>query len=123
MRLPLLCGHHARACVYRRYEAIAAARQSFDNAWALGRVAQHLANLVDGGVQVVVDIDKGVRPQPLLKFVLGHNVAGVLEQDGQNLKRIEGQLRRSQSAITERNGRLLPPTFASSAASLTPNGS
>jgi hypothetical protein len=50
-------------------------------------------------------------------------IAGVLEQDGQNLKRIEDQLRRSQSAITERNGRLLPPTFASSAASLTPNGS
>ena len=33
-------------------------RQRLDQAWALGRVAQHFPNLVNGDFQVVVDVNK-----------------------------------------------------------------
>ena len=35
--------------------------------------AQHFPNLVDGGIQVVIDVDKGVRPEPLLQFLPRQN--------------------------------------------------
>jgi hypothetical protein len=57
--------------IFNPFQVLAILLEHPGDAWALGRVAQHLANLVDGGVQVVVDIVKGVRPQPLLQFVLG----------------------------------------------------
>jgi hypothetical protein len=50
------------------------------------RVPQNLANLVNGRIQVVVDIHKSVRPQPLLQFVPGHYFTWTLQQDAQDLK-------------------------------------
>jgi hypothetical protein len=50
------------------------------------KVIRDLTNLVDGGVQVVIDIYKGVRPQPLLQFLAGHHLSGALQQDGEHLK-------------------------------------
>ena len=75
----------------RRDESVAPPRQRFDKARTFRRIAQHLANLVDGCVQIVIDIDESVRPQPLLQFVPGHNLAGGLQQDGQNLKRLASE--------------------------------
>ena len=46
----------------RADEPISPTRQSFNKARVLRRVAQHLANLVDRRVQVVVNVDEGVRP-------------------------------------------------------------
>ena len=34
----------------------------------------------------MIDIDKRVRPQPLLQFLPSHHFAGALQQDGENLK-------------------------------------
>ena len=39
----------------------------------------------------MIDIDEGVRPQPLLQFLPGHHFAGALQQDGQNLKGLAGE--------------------------------
>ena len=47
-------------------EAITAPRQSLDKARTLRRVAQHLANLIDSAVQIVLNIDERIWPQPLL---------------------------------------------------------
>jgi hypothetical protein len=59
---------------------------------ALRGVAQHLANLVNGSVQIVIDIDKRVRPKPLLQFLAGYHFARTLQQNAQNLKRLATEL-------------------------------
>jgi len=38
-------------------KALTPPRQGLNIAWILCRIAQHLANLVDGSVQIVVDVD------------------------------------------------------------------
>jgi predicted membrane GTPase involved in stress response len=42
---------------------------------AFGGVAQRLANLVDGGIEVVVDIEEGVWPEALVQLFTSENVA------------------------------------------------
>jgi hypothetical protein len=50
-------------------EAVAAPRQSLDEARLLGIVPQRLAQFLDGRVDAVVEIDKGAsRPKPALQF-------------------------------------------------------
>ena len=63
---------------HRSKEAIATAGQRFDKARVFRRVAQRLADFVNGRIQVVIDIDKSVRPQPLLQFLPRHHLAGAL---------------------------------------------
>jgi hypothetical protein len=71
---------------HRRDKPIAAARQGFDEARSLGRVAEDFADLVDGGIQVVIDVDKGVGPEALLQFLAREDISGTPQQDGQKLK-------------------------------------
>jgi len=52
--------------LYFSYESIAPSRQRLNEPRALGRVPQNFADFVDGGVQVALDIDKGVGPETLL---------------------------------------------------------
>ena len=54
--------------------------------------AHHLPNLVDGGIPVVIDVDKGVRPEPLLQFLPRHHVARALQQDREQLKWLAAEL-------------------------------
>jgi hypothetical protein len=82
----LRCGDKARAGIYGRDEPVTPSRQGFYKARTFRRIAQHLANLVDCSIQVVVNVDEGVRPQPFLQFLSGHHFAGVFQQDGQDLK-------------------------------------
>ena len=72
--------------LHRCDEAISTARKSFDKARVLSRVAQYLANLVDGCIQIVVDIDKRIGPELTLEFLSGHYFAGTFQQDAQHLK-------------------------------------
>ena len=51
-------------------------RESFRRNGALRRIPQHFADLVDGGIEVVLDIDKRVRPQPLLQLLPRYQFAG-----------------------------------------------
>ena len=55
-------------------ESISPPRQRLDKARTLRRIAQHFPNLVNGGIQIVVDVDKGVRPEPVLQFVPSHDL-------------------------------------------------
>jgi hypothetical protein len=73
-------------------EPIPPPRQRLDKARTLGRVAQHFANLVNGGIQVVIDVDESVRPETLLQFLPGHDLPGALQQDGENLKGLASEL-------------------------------
>ena len=79
-------------CFQLTDESISPTRQRLDKARTLGRVTQHFPNLVNGGIQVVVDVDKGVRPEPFLQFVPGHYLAGMLQQNAKNLKRLAAEL-------------------------------
>ena len=56
-----------------------------------GGVSQGFANLVDGGVEVVFDVDEGVRPQALLQLVSSYKLAGTLQQNGQHLEGLTAQ--------------------------------
>jgi hypothetical protein len=67
-------------------EPIPPPRQRLDKARSLGQVAQHFANLVNGCIQVVVNINKRVRPETLLQFLPGHHLTRALQQDAQDLK-------------------------------------
>jgi hypothetical protein len=73
-------------------EPIPPPRQRLDKARALGRITQHLANLVNGCIQVVIDVDKRVRPEPLLQFLPRHHVARTLQQNAEHLKRLPPEL-------------------------------
>ena len=76
----------------RRDKSVPASRQGLDEPRSFRGISQRLTDLVDRGVQVVVDVDEGVWPQPFLQFFARHYVAGLLEQDGQNLDRLAGKL-------------------------------
>jgi uncharacterized protein (DUF1786 family) len=70
-------------------KAISAAGQGFDVARTRSRVAQSLAQLIDGGVQAVVEIDEGIGGPELLAHLLARNhIAGTLEKQGQHLQRL-----------------------------------
>ena len=65
-------GRPAISIFQRADVAVSPARQSFDVARFLGRIAQHFANARDCVVQAVVKIDEGIcRPDPALQFLPG----------------------------------------------------
>jgi hypothetical protein len=69
-------------------KAVSATRKGFQKAWPLGRVAQGLSHFADGGVQAIVEVDKGiVLPQALVKFFAAYDLARV---SGQVRKQFEG---------------------------------
>ena len=77
----------------RRDEAIAPARQRLDEPRVLGRVAEHLAQLLDRRVEGVIEIDEGVGgPEPLAHRLAGDHLARALEEHHQQLKRLLLQL-------------------------------
>ena len=41
----------------------------------------------------MIDIDKSVRPEPLLQFLPHHHFAWMLQQNAQNLKRLAAELK------------------------------
>jgi hypothetical protein len=61
---------------------VTAAGESFDEARTFRRVAQYFADFVDGGVEVVIDVDEGVGPEAFLQFFAAEDIAGAFEQDG-----------------------------------------
>ena len=68
-------------------EAVAAPRQSLDVAGFVGRLAQRVAQLLDGAVQAGVEINKSVAgPKLLVQFLACHDLAGMLEQEREHLE-------------------------------------
>src|SRR5208337_5555704 len=90
----LLCGGN-RVCrcqvdaTYWGDEAISAAGQGFDEARARCGVAQRIANFVYRGVEAVIEVDEGVgRPNLCAQLVPRHDLAGILQQGAEDLKRL-----------------------------------
>jgi len=77
----LICPRH------RRKEAVAAQGHGFDEARILWRIAQRLAQLVDGGVQAVIEVDEGVfGPQSLAEVIARDDAASLEEHLGPALE-------------------------------------
>src|SRR5215472_12944025 len=76
-------------------KAIPPSRERLHEARVLRRVSQNLANLVNGCVQVALDIDEGVRPEALLQLLSRHDLSGTFKQYGKDLEGLaaEFQLR------------------------------
>lgn len=78
-----------RRNVKRHQETVAAAREGFDETGVVGRIAQGLAQLVDGLVQAVIEIDERVGgPEPITQFFASDDLAGIFKQHCQNLYRL-----------------------------------
>jgi hypothetical protein len=68
-------------------EAVADAREGFDEARPHGVVAQDRAQPLDGGVDAVLEVDRrAVGPQALPDVVTGHHVARAIEHQRQELE-------------------------------------
>ena len=51
------------------------------NAWRICRIAERPPNLLDRGVEPVLEIDEGVGfPEPFAQFLPGHDLARAFEQ-------------------------------------------
>src|SRR5580698_2250063 len=81
-------------------ESIPPPRQRLDKTRALRRVPQRFPNLVNRGIQIVIDIDKRVRPQPFLQLLPSHHIARTFQQNTQNLKGLPTKLQ-PNSALTQ----------------------
>jgi hypothetical protein len=67
----------------------------FNKTRPLCGIDQCLTDLVDRGVQVVIDIDERVRPKPPLQFLSADHFTRPLQQNGQNGKWLTGQFQLS----------------------------
>jgi hypothetical protein len=73
--------------VDRSNESVSPARESFHKAGIFGGVAESVPKSFDCSVQAVVEIYKRVGgPKPGLQFLASDDLAGALEEEGQNLK-------------------------------------
>src|ERR1039457_4584895 len=87
------CGNYGlNRCLQFTDEPIASPGKRFDKAWALRRVAEDLPDLVDGRVEVALDIDKSIRPQPLLQFLPRHHLPRPLQQNCKHLEWLPAEL-------------------------------
>ena len=67
-------------------EAVTLARNGLNVKRLIGGIAQRLAELVDGGIDVGVVVDVSIgRSQPHAELFAGDNFAGLLEECKQNL--------------------------------------
>jgi len=81
-------------------EGVALAGNGFDEGRLVGRIAEDLAQLVNGGVDVGVKVDVDVGgPQAFAKRFAGDNFAGFLDQDEKNFVNFSRQFDASAPAI------------------------
>ena len=72
-----------------RDEAVTASGQRFDETRIVGRVAEGLPDLADGGIQSVVEFDESVaRPEAFVEFLARYDFARALDKRPQHLKRL-----------------------------------
>src|SRR2546429_9810194 len=80
----LPCGRRLAGKLDRCKKAVAATSQGFDETGVFCRVAQGVAETLDGGVETVVEIDKGVGwPQAGAEGFACDDLARALKEDGQ----------------------------------------
>src|SRR5258708_17463103 len=100
--LPMLPTEHFRnggfEFRHRRHEPISPSRYGLDEARGCGRVTQHIADLVDRGIQAVIEFDKSIsRPQSGSQLVAAHDLAGPFDQERETAERLVVQFE-SQAA-------------------------
>jgi len=70
-------------------KAITALGEGFDEAWIRGGIPQNFAELVDDGIQAVVEVDESIPgPKLLSELFAADDLAGVLQKNHQNLERL-----------------------------------
>src|SRR5882724_3483559 len=70
-------------------QAITAAREGFNKTGVFGGIPEGIAQALDGGVQAMIEVYKGIgRPKPAVHFLPGNNFTGTLKEHGQNLERL-----------------------------------
>ena len=73
-------------------ESVAAAGQSLDEPRHIGRVPERIAQPANCGIQAVLEIDERVfAPKSLSQILARDQVAGMLQQRFENLKRLFGK--------------------------------
>jgi hypothetical protein len=73
-------------------EAVAATRQSLNQAGIVRRISQCFAHAVHGGVESVLEVAKRLgRPELLLQLFASDEFSGAKQQRFENLKRLPGQ--------------------------------
>jgi hypothetical protein len=89
------CGRLERLkMLYRTDVPVSPARQRFDVARCFRRIAKHFANARNCVVQAVVKVDECIsRPEPGMKLLPSHHIAGTFQQD---LEHLEGLTAQSQ---------------------------
>ena len=73
----------------RSNEAVAVAGDGFDEPRIFRGVTESLAETHDGGIETVIEVNKGVaRPETFAKVFAGDEIAGSFEKDRENLPRL-----------------------------------
>ena len=71
--------------LHLRNEPVSPPRQCFDVARVLGIVVEHLAQLLDVGIQAVFEVNDGViRPEVFAEFLASDEFAGMFQQNRKN---------------------------------------
>jgi hypothetical protein len=85
-------GRRDASSVDWRNEAIAAARNRFDEPRTFGRIAECVAELPDGAVQAEFEIDARIAgPELALQLFTRDEASGALQQNPQDLQRLVGE--------------------------------
>src|SRR5690242_20663762 len=71
---------------------IAASRDGLDEARILGRVAEHISNLINCFVETVIKINNRPRPEPALQLLPVHQFSRLFQEHRENLKGLLLQL-------------------------------
>src|SRR5205085_881179 len=83
----------AGALVHRSNKPVSPSRHGFNKSWILRGITQHLSQPHDGRVQTVVEIYKSVaRPQCIAQLFPAYDLAGMLQQNCQDVTRLLLQL-------------------------------
>src|ERR1700730_614138 len=73
--------------VHGSNEAVTATSKSFDEDGILGRVAEGISEAFHGSVEAVIEVDEGIGgPEPGSEFLAGNDLAGPLQEHGQERK-------------------------------------
>ena len=79
--------------LHRRHESVTSASHCFNEAGIVSRIAERVADFVDGLVEAMVEVNEGVLgPEVLLKLLAGNDLSRLFQEHGENLEGLLLQL-------------------------------
>jgi hypothetical protein len=79
-------------------EAVAATGKGLDESRVIGRIAERVAECLDGGIQALIEVDvRSVGPQAGAQVFTTDYFAGMFQQGGENLQRLVAETNREAS--------------------------